>query len=395
MKKTNPDHEPYGAGYILKRVGKKATTYLARVRKQGENKAQTFKTKKEAKEFIDKISNEIDSGINQDKKKFKKYTLAQIYQEYLDDNPDNSRNYRLKKMMKVFENTVLEDFTSVEFEKILKMFLNTPVPMQERKSATNKHKLYNANMVKDGSGKLVRRKYSESTVRKYYYDCKIVLDWHSRVHRYDFDPEPFKNVEKPQAWGNQKKRRLKDGELELIFKGIDTLRDNKEKAKLLVKFLSMTGFRVGETLLIQKKHVKLDTKIPADSYIFIPKENQKGGQTRKKIEDRSCAIRKEIYFMLKDEILPTLKSDEDFLFSEWTNGHAFYQRFKNACINVGIEDLSVHSLRSEGLCWYFENTRLTDLQIMEISGHLTPATLKGYVRLRPSNTGRKIWEGMD
>src|SRR5690606_214429 len=98
-----------------------------------------------------------------------------------------------------------------------------------------------------------------------------------------------------------------------------------EKGKTFVRFLVQTGFRVGESLLIQKKHVHLNLNSPAESYIFIPKKNQKGGNTRKKIKDRYCPIREEIYYLLKDEILLSAEKEDDFIFPEWKNGAAFYK----------------------------------------------------------------------
>jgi integrase len=402
-KTAKSKHEQYGAGYILTREGKRGTAYLARIRRVdvNGNKAdvsKTFKTKDEARAYIDESSVELRKGVNLDYAQIKKLPISYIYQEYIDENPKNARNYRLKRMLNTFSQINLEEFTSIEFEKLLKVFLETPVPKQKREDGkeTNKHKLHNAYMVKNENGELVRRTYSESTVRKYYYDAKIVLEWHSRFRKYPFNPEPFKKSLIPQAWGNQKARLLKDGELENILKGWDTLRENVEKGKQLTTFLIKTGFRIGETLLIQKKHVHLDLNNPAESYIFIPKKNQKGGNVRKKtkINDRYCPIREEIFYLLKDKILPSVEKDDDILFPEWKNGPAFYKRFKNACVNVGIEDITVHSLRSFAIAYYFAETLLTDIEIMNISGHIETSTLRGYTKLRPQKTGIKLWKGL-
>lgn len=397
-RKTMTKQIAYGSGYILPRVGKKETSYLARVRKiengRKIDESKTFKKIDDAKAYIDLLSVEIRNGINLNKNRFKKYTIAQIYEEFIEHNPNDKRNYRLRRMLKTLSGITLEDFTSVQFDKLIEGFLKKPVPMQKRTSEVNKHKLHKGNMVKNEEGNLVRRTYSQSTVRKYYYDCRIVLDWHSRLHQYDFNEEPFRNTTPPQAWENQKDKIIEPHELELILKGFDTLRANINKAKMLVRFLSMTGFRIGETLLIKKSDVRLNSE---ESIIFIPKKNQKGGNTRKKnkIADRYCPIREEIYYLLKDELLPLIEKDNDLLFPEWKNGHAFYQRFKNACINVGLEDIPVHLLRHTAISYYFSDTNLTDIEIMNISGHLEAKTLLGYVKLRPKQTGKKLWKRLN
>lgn len=398
---TKSKHEKYGAGYILTREGKRGTAYLARIRRVDVNgekadASKTFKTKDEAKAYIDESSVELRKGVKLDYAQIKKLPISHIYQEYIDENPQDARNYRLKKMLKTFSQINLDNFDSIKFEKLLKIFLDTPVPKQKREDGkeTNKHKLHNAYMVKNENGELERRKYSESTVRKYYYDAKIVLKWHARLHKYPFNPEPF-DIPPPQAWANQKDRIVSDEELEKILKGWDTLRENIEKGKQLTTFLAKTGFRITETLLIKKSDVHLNLQNPAESYIFIPKKNQKGGRTRKKIKDRYCPIREEIFYLLRDKLMPSLKNDDDVLFPEWKNGPSFYKRFKNACVNAGLEDTTPHLLRHTAIAYYFSNTLLTDIEIMNITGHLEIATLRGYTKLRPQKTGVKLWRGLN
>jgi FtsP/CotA-like multicopper oxidase with cupredoxin domain len=55
----------------------------------------------------------------------------------------------------------------------------------------------------DEKGQLVRRTYSESSVRKINYNIKTVLQWHSKFNDYQFDSKPFDNNKPPKLGANQ------------------------------------------------------------------------------------------------------------------------------------------------------------------------------------------------
>lgn len=78
---------------------------------------------------------------------------------------------------------------------------------------------------------------------------------------------------------------------------------NVEQSKILIRFLAYSAFRVGETFLIKWKDIKLNKDNPYESYIFIPKENQKIAH-KKGAEDRYASLRPELYNLIVDEILP-------------------------------------------------------------------------------------------
>ena len=62
--------------------------------------------------------------------------------------------------------------------------------------------------------------------------------------------------------------------------------------------------------------------------------------------------------------------------------HAITKCMVRACRKAGIDDLRFHDLRHEAISRLFEDTDLTDLEIMSISGHKTVQMLKRYTHLR-------------
>lgn len=66
--------------------------------------------------------------------------------------------------------------------------------------------------------------------------------------------------------------------------------------------------------------------------------------------------------------------------------------FQRACNRLGIEDLTLHDLRHEGICRLFE-AGLGIPEVSLISGHMSWQTLKRYTHLRPENVLEKLDAG--
>jgi integrase len=58
---------------------------------------------------------------------------------------------------------------------------------------------------------------------------------------------------------------------------------------------------------------------------------------------------------------------------------------------AGCEDLHFHDLRHEATSRLYERTKLTDLQIMKITGHSSLKQLARYANLRGSNLAARLW----
>lgn len=384
-----------GSGTIVERSKKDgSSSYQAKVRKHGVNVSQTFKTKKEAIEFITKTEAKILTGESVSAVKVRKILLAEIFQDFLNKHPDIAKNKkgRINQLIRDLGKVPLGMFKTSGFQEYINTKLNTEIPDQPRKKKS--HKLFNGNRVKNEAGELVKKKYKPGTIRKLYYDIRTILQWHSKMNDYTFDSKPFDDVKAPPAWKKPRTRRLEEGELDKLLKACEQLYKNVEPSKVLIRFLCYSGFRVGETMLIKWKDIKLNEQKPEESYIFIPAENQKIAD-KEGVEDRYASIRPELYFLIVKEMLPWKKNEEDVVFSFWSSAHYFYTRFKNICYNANIENLTLHDLRHEGGSWFFENTTLSDIEISKITGHIELSTLKRYANLRPHKVGAKLWASLD
>ncbi|WP_186193507.1 tyrosine-type recombinase/integrase [Burkholderia gladioli] len=381
-----------GSGTVVKRPRKDGTfSYQSRVRKQGSgNISQTFKTLKEAKEFITLTDSKILKGESVNHPKIKKTTLGVIFQEYLESHKKltYAKKNRINKLIEEIGNVILSNFKTKAFQAYIDVKLTQTIPDQKKKK--KEHKLYNGNRDIDKDGKRVARVYKPSSIRKYYYDIRVALAWHAKVNDYHFDSKPFDDVEPPPAWGNPRERRLEDGELDRILKACDRLYVNQAQSQYLIKFLAYSAFRIGETMMIKWRDVVLDEKTPENSYIFIPRENQKIAH-KKGAENRYASIRPELFYLMLELREKYKKNDDDLVFPFWSSAQYFYTRFKNICYNANVQNMTVHDLRHDGVCWFFEHTLLSDIEISKITGHIELDTLKKYANLRPRKTGAKLW----
>lgn len=381
-----------GATLVEREYENKKTAYQVKIRHSGVKITRTFNTKKEALEFITLTNSKIIKGESVVGVKIKKTPLGKIFQEYIDENPSIAKNKKrgLERLILEIGSIPLENFKTDGFEKYIKTKLSQDVPDQAKKKKDHPH--FNANRV-IVDGKVVKKKYKEATIRKYYYYIKNALEWHARVHDYVFNSKPFDEVKAPSAWKSPNKRRLKPGEFELLINACEKLYKRKEETRALISFLVWSAFRVGETFKIKYSDIHINETNPEFSYIFIPKENQKTAHT-KGAEDRYASLRPELYYLLKDVVLKWKHDPDDYVFSMWKTTGYFYSRFKTVCRNAKVDALTVHNLRSEALSWFFENTTLTDIEISKISGHIELDTLKMYANLRPDKTGQKLWNKM-
>lgn len=381
-----------GSGTIVKRAKKNGFSYQARVRKNGVNVSKTCATLTDAKNFITEADAKALKGEVVSSPKIGKTLLAEIFQDYLNEHPSLPllKAQRIAKLKLELSSVQLAKFKTAGFQKYINTKLTQEIPDQPNKKKDTP--LFNGNRVLDKDGNKVKKVYKPSTVRKYYYDIKMCLEWHAKEHDYPFNSKPFDEVPPPEAWKEPRTRRLEEGELEKLLAACSRLRKNREETKQLLHFLTWSAFRSGETFLIKWKDVKLIEEKPQESYIYIPKENQKTGQ-KKAVEDRYASIRPELYYMLL-EMRKVKLNDTDFVFKFWKTNKAFYTSFKRLCKNGGLINLRPHDLRHEGVAWFFENTTLSDIEISKITGHVELETLKRYANLRPHKVGAKLWQSL-
>jgi integrase len=384
-----------GSGTIVKRAKKNGSfSFQAKVRKNGVNVSQTFTSLKEAKEFITLTDSKILKGESISALKAKKITLGEIFQDYIDGEPlmPLIKKQRLTKITQEIGNVPLASFKTKGFQDYINFKLAQEIPDQKTKKKD--YKGFDGNRTTNAKGEVVKKTYKSSTIRKFYYDIRTALQWHSKINDYHFDSKPFDDVDPPPSWENPRTRRLEDGELDRLLQACDKLYVNGEESKCLIQFLTFSAFRIGETMLIRWKDIKLNEKKPEESYIFIPKAHQKTAK-KKGAEDRYASMRPELFHLIKNQMMKWKKSDDDLIFPFWAGPHYFYTRFRIICKNAKSKDLTLHDLRHEGCSWFFENSTLSDIEISKITGHIELDTLKRYANLRPHKVGAKLWASLE
>lgn len=394
-------------GTITARHGVKGVRYQARFERDGEQASQTFATKEEAVLFLADNAKRIENNEAIVSSSIKKLTFEKIFTDYIENNElfkelnekGKVKRYGSLGLAKAIRDEIgsvpLSKFNSSNLEKYINAKRNSYIKVPKRNEKS--HKNFNAEKIKINGVDYYNKKLTEGTVRKYYYEIKKGLMWHAKKHNYAFDNSPFLVVPAPSGWSNPKERRLEPGEMEKLIDGCNGLYRNKEQTKLLIKFLVLSCFRVGETLKIKWKDfydgAKGMEKDPSFSYILIPKANQKGKE-KKGIKDRKAAMRPELYKLITEELIHYKKSDDDLFFPFWPSGPTyFYTRFKAICVRMKIENLTVHDLRHEAISTLYElyGGKMTDIQISSITGHVELDTLKRYANLRPSSIGQVLW----
>ncbi len=364
--------------------------YQAKVRKLGVNVSQTFTKKDEAIRWVTDTEARIYKGESVDIVKVKKVTLAEIFDDYIKNNViSDKKKSNIEKIKEEMGIVMLGQFSTAGFSKYLADKLNQEISVPPD---TKAHPLYN-NYKEVIDGEVKARKYKPSTVRKNYYDIKTALEWHSRHYDYTFNAKPFKDNPPPKAWSEPRERRLHEGELERLLSACDCMYVNQTVLKIIIRFQIYSCMRIGETLLMKWEDIRIDKKNPENSYIFVPKKNQKI-KNKKNAKDRYVLMRPELYKLI-EEIKEIPKNKSGLVFHFWENSAVFGQRFKVIVKNAGSSNLNPHDLRHEGISWFFEHTNLTDIEISNISGHIELNTLKRYANLRPQKTGAKLWAGIN
>lgn len=381
-------------GSIREQVGKKKTTYLARVRRNGVVDTATFDEKSDAKNWILQQESDIISGKPVDISKMKKLSLSEMFQDYIDNGKINEEKQgRLNRLTMLLGNLKFGDFNSRTFENFIGEMLDMDVPRPD--TWIKPHPYCNGSMI-EVDGNLVRRKLNPSTVRKYYYEIRTCFMWHSKMYDYHFDNKPFQDNTPPKAW-NQRDRVIEEenGELEKLLSACDKMYVNQENLKDIIKFQIYSAMRMGETLLMQKQDIFLFEKEPWRSYILVPKEHQKT-RNHESTDDRFVLMIPELYELVKNRILPRLKEKKanDRAFPFWKNSSALSQRFRVIWKNTGIKDMKAHDWRHTALTYLFENTNLTDIEIAKMSGHTDINTLKRYHKFRANGVGSKLWKSL-
>ena len=374
-------------------VGKNKTTYLARVRRNGITDTATFDKLSDATNWVREQESKIFTGKPVDVSKVKRATLSKIFQDYIQNGKLNAeKEARMERLTQLIGKVKLREFDSTSLEKFLDAMKDTEVPRPEHWKTP--HPYFNGSMV-EIDGKLVRRKFSPSTIRKYYYAIRTCLMWHAKRHNYHFDNKPFQDNPPPPAWEKPRDRvvELGDGELDRLLNACELMRTKSEHYKDIIQFQIHSAMRMGETLQMTWEQIHINKKEPWKSFIFIPKSHQK---TRKhdSTDDRNVNMVPELVALVRDRLLPRAGGPTDLVFPFWKTSTDLSKRMRVIWKNAGIKDMRAHDFRHTGVTRLFADTNLTDIEIAKITAHSDLNTLKRYHKARPSEIGAKMWRSM-
>lgn len=247
------------------------------------------------------------------------------------------------------------------------LLLKTPIdpPANKKKD----HPYYNGSQV---------RMNSESTVRHHYYAIKKVLEWHSLKERYPLDESTFRNHDIPASWAGKRERRLEEGEIERLHAAIDRGYAWKTEWKLILEWALRTGARAQEILKARWS----DANVKGKAW-NIPPEHVKTSTFRQvAMPSKTLTLLAELEKFKKD--------GENRIFWMWANSNVLSTGFKRITKRAKIENLTFHDLRHEAISRLFEETTLSDAEIMSMTGHTNIRTLQGYMKLRPSYLADKM-----
>lgn len=243
----------------------------------------------------------------------------------------------------------------------------TPVPSQAGKKKT--HPYYNGDPV---------RTYSASTVRKHYFTVKKVLEWHSIREKYPLDESLFRNHLIPAAWDGRRERRLEEGELEKLLDAATRGYEHKEIWPLIIGFTLVTAARAQEILLARWSEISFVNRV-----WNIPAENSKTGAARRiPLGKRALEILEQMKAFRNEK--------EPRVFHQWGNSNTLSKAWRRLSHRAGVDEFRFHDLRHEAVSRLFEKTKLSDAEIMSITGHTSAKILLGYAHLRPSYLADKM-----
>ncbi len=388
-------------GTTTKRKGKDGKVSVqAKVRKHGVMLTGTFPSQKLADAWIVDMENRLNKGEATSFHDVQKVTIGEIFTDYMKLStlsPNKVAN--LGRLKVEIGKLKLGQLDAKALRKYLEIKLTQPIPVQKKKKKD--HPLFKGGKVlekvvgEDGVEKeeLVQRTYAPSTIRHYYYDLRNALEWHAGENNYHFISKPFEVNQPPGAWDNPRDRRIEGDELERLIEACDKMYKYQQGWKDLINFQVLSAMRIGETLLMRWKDLKIDEEEVHGSYVFVPKEHQKTKKS-KKTDDRSVSMRRELYELVINNLIPRKGKPNERVFSYWAHSGIVGHAFRTITKNAKVDDFNVHDFRHEAISWMFENTSLTDIEIAKITGHTEMNTLMRYAKLRPKKTGAKLWAGL-
>jgi integrase len=369
--------------------------FEARLKRGGIELSGTFKTEAEAKKFGTTVDTLLDSGMSaQECKAFLKVkksatvtplpspgivplpqpaadqegrSVGEAIQAYITHRQNShepiSSNYLTdyERVKNDFGGFPLSELRNEDISNYISKLLKTPVKADAKRIA---------------KGTLERppRLYAEATVRKFVTALRIALEWNAKNSKvelnkflFDFDKKTM-----PAAWDVKRERRLtKEEEAKLYAAGISRggYTYTSDDWRHMIGFALETAMRQQEISRARWKDITED-----GLKLRILRVNSKS-----KI-DRTILLSKRARELveLQRAICP---KDEQRIFHQFPSTTAICHGFVRLTKRANIEHLHFHDLRHEATSRLCISGKLPMMAIMEMTGHKSMTTFRGYVHL--------------
>jgi len=294
-------------------------------------------------------------------------TVKQALQNYLKYKDQSHEpipsNYRTNyvRVSEDFGDFPISKLRNEDLSNYISILLKTPVKADARRKAK-------------GTLDRPERCYAGASVRKFIYAMKTALEWNARndkvvLNQFLFD---FEKKTVPSAWGGIRERRLAVGEEEKLYAaGLE----RGEYTYTSQDWRNIIGFAL-ESCMRQQEIGKAMWKHLSDdgNKLHIPKLNTKG-----KI-DRTILLSKKARDVIANQKASCPKGSLR-IFHQFTSVKAICDAFARLTARAEIQNLHFHDLRHEGTSRLCLSGKLPLMAVMEMTGHKTMVTFRGYVHL--------------
>lgn len=367
---------------IRKRVLKSGkVSYEVRLHRAGHGEwSKSFEKLADARQWEKEEEASVNRGEYVDQRK-KKDTIGQVLSEFAAEYKDR-KGHKIGEQERrrlQFLNLDLEKFSVNALDngmitRYLEGLKDLPIPVNKNRKKI--HPLYNG---------AVTKTYAPSTVRKFYYQLKKCLEWHALKNGYQLDPHLFKSQPVPSSWGGQRERRLNGDEESKLLAAAGAGYKFHIESQNIILFAIETAMRSQEILKARWCDLNVDGRT-----LNIPKEHVKTKTFRQvPLSKKALSIIEDMKRFRED--LGSIEPKGDAcIFWQWKDSDHLARHFRRICHRGGLKDLHFHDLRHEATSRFFEKGRLSDMEIMKITGHTQYSTLQRYVQLRPSVLADKM-----
>ena len=377
-------------GTIRKKERAKGIVWEAMVRLKGApTLSKSFDTKEDARKWVADRENTIHTGGTVSRVKLEKSTISTVLEEYLDAYRKKDGNVDIVLDLKgkvIYEGITqkkaynigwlsyhlgeltVETLTPNNIGKFFKNLLTTVIPPRSNRKVI--HKNYNG---------AIEKYYAPATVRRYYFDLKIALEWWAK--KYDFDlGKRFEGQDIPSNWETPRDRRLESGEEQRLLDACNNMYKAPRQWQLIISFAIETAMRASEILKLDWNDCHLEEH---KRFVGIRANTTKTRLIRQvPLSIKAIAILKELSDMSETKAGRVFDKIPHLTFSAG---------FKKLAIRAQCDNLIFHDLRHEAISRLFENNlNLSSLEIMLMSGHTQQSTILRYANLRPAILADKL-----